>query len=308
MWAERNDREPLGVRDRTRLVAFQPLARGCVVEVDATLVVGEGDPLAVCAHLKEVDVVTGGGPTAPGEAGGPSPQAGSPASRAVVQAHALDGEQQRLADVGGQLCVRADATRLLSHGRVPRGLGGRLGVAGLAHCVGADSRGDQDHPLNVPSKELPPNTDLRRAPLLAARVEIEVAAGDLLGARDAADELGRVAAAFESKALTASAAMADGRVRLAAGDITGSRHGFETAVQLWSLVGAPHEVALARTGLAQADRAAGAEAGARPESGPTPSPVEARPIDVGQQNPNVFRLQDRRLLVHFIPGAHVDTA
>ena len=156
----------------------------------------------------------------------------------------------------------------------------------------ASIRDALDHPLNVPSKELPPNTDLRRAPLLAARVEIEVAAGDLLGARDAADELGRVAAAFESRALTASAAMADGRVRLAAGDITGARHGFETAAQLWSLVGAPHEVALARTGLAQADRAAGAEADARLESGPTPSPVEARPIDDGQQNPNVFRLED----------------
>ena len=44
---------------------------------------------------------------------------------------------------------------------------------------------------------------------------------------------------------------------------------FETAVQLWSLVGAPHEVALARTGLAQAHRAAGAEVDARPGSGPT---------------------------------------
>ncbi len=58
----------------------------------------------------------------------------------------------------------------------------------------ASIRDALDHPLTVPSKELPPNTDLRRAPLLAARVEIEVAAGDLLGARDAADELARVAA------------------------------------------------------------------------------------------------------------------
>jgi len=35
------------------------------------------------------------------------------------------------------------------------------------------------HPSSVPSKELPPNNDLRRAPLLAAQVEIGVAAGDL---------------------------------------------------------------------------------------------------------------------------------
>ena len=112
----------------------------------------------------------------------------------------------------------------------------------------ASIRDALDHPLIVPSKERPPNTDLRRAPLLAARVEIDVAAGDLIGARDAADELARVAAAFESRALTATAATADGRVRLAAGDIAGARHGFETAVQLWSLVGAPHEAASASPG------------------------------------------------------------
>ena len=116
----------------------------------------------------------------------------------------------------------------------------------------ASIRDALDHPLTVPSRELPPNTDLRRAPLLAARVEIDVADGDLVGARDAADELAAVAASFQSRALAASAAMADGRVRLAAGDLAGARHAFETAVQLWSLVGAPHEVALARTGLAQA--------------------------------------------------------
>jgi len=123
--------------------------------------------------------------------------------------------------------------------------------------------------------------------LLAARVEIDVAAGDLLGARGAADELARVAEAFESRALAASAATADGRVRLAAGDRTGARHAFETAVQLWSLVGAPHEAALARTGLAQADSAAGNESDARFELHPPP-PVGAQVAD-GQREPNVFR-------------------
>ena len=152
----------------------------------------------------------------------------------------------------------------------------------------ASIRDALDHPLNVPSKELPPNSDLRRAPLLAARVEIEVAAGDLLEARDAADELARVAASFESRALTASAAMADGRVRLAAGDTTGARHAFETAVQLWTLVGAPHQASLARTGLADAHRAAQAEVGARLESGPTPSPVERGRPTMGNGIPTPF--------------------
>ena len=87
----------------------------------------------------------------------------------------------------------------------------------------ASIRDALDHPVNVPSKELPPNTELRRAPLLEAQVEIEIAAGDLDRARSAADELEQVAARFESKALAASAALAQGRVRLAAGDAAGAR-------------------------------------------------------------------------------------
>ena len=83
--------------------------------------------------------------------------------------------------------------------------------------------------------------------------------------------------------------MADGRVRLAAGDTTGAQQAFETAEQLWTLIGAPHQAALARTGLAEADRAAQAEVGTGLEPGPTPSPVETRPPDDGQRNPNAFR-------------------
>ena len=143
-----------------------------------------------------------------------------------------------------------------------------------------------DHPMNVPSRERPPNTDLRRAPLLAARVEIEVADGNLVGARDAADELAGVAASFQSNALAASAAMADGRVRLAAGDQTGARHAFETAVQLWSLVGAPHETALARTGLAQAH--AGDELDCPPQVGGAAVAVITPKVD-GERNPNALR-------------------
>ena len=172
----------------------------------------------------------------------------------------------------------------------------------------ASIRDALDHPLNVPSKELPPNTDLRRAPLLAAQVEIDVAAGDLIGARDAADELARVAAAFESRALAASAAMADGRVRLAARRHGGRPAAFETAVQLWSLVGAPHEAALARTGLAQAERTAGAEVDVRLELGPASSPVRsATQVNDGPRESQ--RLSPvRRLLVHLLRGTHRDTA
>ena len=115
------------------------------------------------------------------------------------------------------------------------------------------------HPPSVPSKELPPNTELRRAPLLEAQVEIEVAAGDLDLARAAADELARIAALFESKALAASAALARGRVGLAEGDTAGARRDFEAAAHRWDDVGAPYETALARMGLAHAYRAEGNE-------------------------------------------------
>ncbi len=116
-----------------------------------------------------------------------------------------------------------------------------------------------EHPLSVPSKELPPNTELRRAPLLEAQVETEIAAGDFGLARAAADQLSRIAALFESKALFASAALARGKVGLAEGDTAGARRAFEEAAHLWNGVGAPYETALARMGLGHAHRAGGSE-------------------------------------------------
>ncbi|MGH9132689.1 MAG: transcriptional regulator, partial [Ilumatobacteraceae bacterium] len=116
-----------------------------------------------------------------------------------------------------------------------------------------------DRPTRMPSKERPPNTDLQRAPLLEAQVEIEIAAGDVFRARSAADELELVAARFESKALRAGAAVARGRVRLVDGDAVGAEQSFSEAVRLWNEVGAPYEAAIARMGLAEAHRASGSE-------------------------------------------------
>ena len=153
----------------------------------------------------------------------------------------------------------------------------------------ASIRAALDQPLNVPSKELPPNSDLRRAPLLAARVQIEVAAGDLLAARDAADDLARVAAVYQSRALRASAAMADGRVRLAAGETAAARGAFESAVQLWTLVGAPHETLMARTELVDAQRAADVGPDAHLHSSTAPAAVGTDQPDPRQRNPHIFR-------------------
>ncbi len=116
-----------------------------------------------------------------------------------------------------------------------------------------------ERPSRVPSKELPPDTALQRAPLLDAQVEIEIAGGDLGRARAAADELERVAARFQSKALVAGAALARGRVRLAEGDAAEAERCCAEAARLWNEIGAPYEAALARMVLAEALRAGGRE-------------------------------------------------
>jgi tetratricopeptide (TPR) repeat protein len=134
----------------------------------------------------------------------------------------------------------------------------QLAQGDIASAVAA-IRNALERPLRVPSKELPPDTELQRAPLLEAQVEIEIAAGNLDRARSAAEELQLVAARFHSKALVAGAALARGRVRLAEGDAVEAELFFSEAARLWNEVGAPYEAALARMGLAEALRAGGSE-------------------------------------------------
>lgn len=123
----------------------------------------------------------------------------------------------------------------------------------------ASIRNALERPLRVPSKELPPDTELQRAPLLEAQVEIEIAAGNLDRARSAADELTLVAERFHSKALVAAATLARARVRLAEGDAAEAERLFSEAARLWNDVGAPYEAAVAQSGLAEALRTGGSE-------------------------------------------------
>src|SRR5258707_4170884 len=123
----------------------------------------------------------------------------------------------------------------------------------------ASIRNALERPLRVPSKEQPPDTEVQRAPLLEAQVEIEIAAGNLDRARSAADELELVAARFQSKALVAGATLARGRVRLAEGDPPGGEKFFATPGRPMNDVGAPYETAIARMGLAEALRSGGSE-------------------------------------------------
>jgi tetratricopeptide (TPR) repeat protein len=126
-----------------------------------------------------------------------------------------------------------------------------LASASISHAL--------EHPAKVPSKEWPPNTDLRRAPLLGAEVEIALAAGDIASARDAASELDRIAQRFKSKALAAAAAQAEAQVRLAMGNTAAALAHFDEALLLWGELGAPYEAAEARLGLGRTHRARGGE-------------------------------------------------
>jgi class 3 adenylate cyclase len=111
----------------------------------------------------------------------------------------------------------------------------------------------------VASLEAPPYTELRRAPLLAAHVEIAAAAGDRGAAREAAEDLHRTAALYGTKALRASAATAMGALRLAEEEAGEARRSFQEGMHLWTEVGAPYESARSRMGLGLALRAAGHE-------------------------------------------------
>ncbi len=126
---------------------------------------------------------------------------------------------------------------------------------GDVSTAAASIRDSLENQPGVASIEAPPNTDLRRAPLLAAQVRISVAAGDLGGARAAAQDLDRIAATFGTKALRASSTSSTGSLLLAEGEAAEAGQRFQQAMRLWTEVGAPYESADARMGLGEALRA-----------------------------------------------------
>jgi tetratricopeptide (TPR) repeat protein len=161
---------------------------------------------------------------------------------------------------------------------------------GESAAAAAAIRDALERPSRIPSKELPPNTELQRAPLLDAQVEIEIACGDLGRAHAAADELGRVAGRFQSRALVAGATLARGRVRLAEGDAAEAERCCTEAARLWNEIGAPYEAAIARMVLAEALRAGGSEGRAVLELQAARTILERIEVAVGATaETNVFR-------------------
>jgi tetratricopeptide (TPR) repeat protein len=162
---------------------------------------------------------------------------------------------------------------------------------GEAAEAAASIREALERPLRVPSKERPPDSDLQRAPLLEAQVEIEIAAGDIERARGAAAELMRIAGRFGSKALGAGATLAEARVRHADGDAAGAERLFSEAARRWTEVGAPYEAAVSRLGLAEVLRRGGGAQQADLEERAARAvldTIEATPEQPGTEK-NVFR-------------------
>jgi class 3 adenylate cyclase len=116
-----------------------------------------------------------------------------------------------------------------------------------------------DNPSQRGSFEAPPNSDLQRASLLPAQVEISLAVGDVDAARAAAVELEQIAGAYRVVAMRASAAWTRGLVQLAEGQAEASQQSFRRSASLWAELEAPYETARARMGLADAYRAGGNE-------------------------------------------------
>ena len=98
---------------------------------------------------------------------------------------------------------------------------------------------------------------LARARLLAAQVEIAIAAGDPATASAAADELDAVAAAYRSSGLQAAAKRCRGSVLLATGRTEEALSTLRAACSGWTELEAPYDCAKVRVLLARAYRQLG---------------------------------------------------
>jgi DNA-binding NarL/FixJ family response regulator len=96
-----------------------------------------------------------------------------------------------------------------------------------------------------------------RSRLLAAYVEIMLAAGDMPAARAGADELARIAERLEAPLLRALAAHAAGATLLAEGDGRAALAALRKAWAAWQEIEAPYEAARVRVLIALACRALG---------------------------------------------------
>lgn len=91
-----------------------------------------------------------------------------------------------------------------------------------------------------------------RARLLEPAVEIALATGDVGAAREAADDLTRIAAILGTPFLRATALASDGAVRLVSGDVAGALAGLRRAFEAWRDLDVPYQAARVRVRIGRA--------------------------------------------------------
>jgi DNA-binding NarL/FixJ family response regulator len=122
---------------------------------------------------------------------------------------------------------------------------GRLPQPGLAQLRMAQGHVDAAvAAIRVALDEAP--TRLARSKLLAAYVDIQLAAADVPSARAAASELAEIAADLEAPLLRALAARATGAVLLAEGDLRATLAALRNAWAAWQQLDAPYEAGRVR--------------------------------------------------------------
>jgi class 3 adenylate cyclase len=138
--------------------------------------------------------------------------------------------------------------------------------------------------------------DLSRARLLPVRVEVALARGDLDAARVAVEELEAIAERYGSDALRAAAASARAAL-LIAEDANAEAVGHALrAIRLWQSADAPYDAARARTLLAEAYAALGADDDAALELGAAAAAYERVGVEheLRAARDSLARLESRR--------------
>lgn len=129
------------------------------------------------------------------------------------------------------------------------------------------------------------DSDIHRAHLLLAAVEIALVIGDEDAARTFVEELQSTAEIYRTLALRSAAATAAGRLHLALGDIPRAISVLRLAVQLWRETDLPYEMAVARELLGRALHDGGDEDAAKLEMAAAGSVRDRLASDAGASAP-----------------------
>jgi ATP/maltotriose-dependent transcriptional regulator MalT len=195
-------------------------------------------------HRSQVLLAQGSWDDAATEADRACQRLADPFHPALGLAHYQRGELHRLR---GELDAAAEAYREASrdgHDPVPGFALLRLAEGDVDGAVRAARRMLEEH-----------GPGPARCGLLAAAVEVRLAAGDAAGAAELADELASLATAMGNALPAASAAYARGTGLLASGDVPSAIAALRAACAVWRDLRMPYEVARTRYQLGLAYRA-----------------------------------------------------